>query len=524
MSTLRRAGWRRFGRASLFWLPLALISLALAGLAAWPAGGVLPGSRLPAGPGFHNIEQDGLGQSFRWTDGRAAAPIPPAAKPALIEALLAVPPESAPAAISLDQRPLARQTAAGLRRYLIFAPASFGRRDLHLASGAFRVPGDVRDHGVMVFALDWRGSPAPGLRALAGWLLALGGGCWLLAAFLSRERIGAWLAQPIAGQAPAATAGGRPHLPGIDGLRGLAILMVVVGHTWVHTSRPDIGVPAWVFNLGGLGVHLFLVLSGFCLAYPLVGGGGIDQPPLRAFARRRLLRIVPPYYAAIILFSALAWLSALRPGFATTFVTPDLALALKHALFVRNYADPRTLNGTFWSLELEVHLYILFPVLIWLARRYGVAHMLVAACGVTLGWRLAVAYAWTPGPTSYRAGQLLRITVFSRLAEFALGIAAAVVAARRPWRVSGRMSLLLALGLCGLALSMPRPAAAIWFDALIGAGMFWLVLGAAQAPLDRLFGAPALRWVGIISFSVFLTHQPVLGELYAWLPERAGWA
>jgi len=104
------------------------------------------------------------------------------------------------------------------------------------------------------------------------------------------------------------------RLPFIDGLRGVAILSVLLYHCWVHTIRTpllfslggrhvDVTAP---LHLGYLGVHLFLVLSGFCLTFPLARRGPSGMVlDLRRFFRRRALRILPPYYVALGVFSLL---------------------------------------------------------------------------------------------------------------------------------------------------------------------------------------------------------------------------
>ncbi len=107
----------------------------------------------------------------------------------------------------------------------------------------------------------------------------------------------------------------------VDGLRGVAIALVVLTHAWTH-DPPHLWNPTWyhnrmvpgphstvfdyIANRGYQGVSLFLVLSGFCLAYPVLkrraAGAETWFQPSHFFARR-VLRILPPYYAALLLSS-----------------------------------------------------------------------------------------------------------------------------------------------------------------------------------------------------------------------------
>src|SRR5947209_5090727 len=111
-------------------------------------------------------------------------------------------------------------------------------------------------------------------------------------------------AQPILPTAsPAPLPVERGRLPFIDGLRGVAMLSVLLYHCWVHTIRVPLALAVGgrhldltaPLHLGYLGVHLFLVLSGFCLTYPLAlrGAAGMTLD-LRRFFRRRARRILPP--------------------------------------------------------------------------------------------------------------------------------------------------------------------------------------------------------------------------------------
>ena len=104
----------------------------------------------------------------------------------------------------------------------------------------------------------------------------------------------------------------KRRLDYIDALRGTACLWVILHHTFEHKlplpglwKYPTLAL-GHLANIGWLGVSLFLVLSGFCLFYPLAARYSLSEIQLNiaTFARRRALRILPPYYAAFVLTAA----------------------------------------------------------------------------------------------------------------------------------------------------------------------------------------------------------------------------
>src|SRR5215471_6127059 len=163
----------------------------------------------------------------------------------------------------------------------------------------------------------------------------------------------------------------------VDGLRGLAVLLVVLYHASQTSSlTTDHSTPIARFISGALGegeqgVSLFLVISGFCLAYPMLrkrARGNTQWLDLRGFAARRIYRIVPPYYAALGLYAGLALAFQARgiwPLPMSMNVQPDIGDIAAHLLFLHNVTShPFTLNASFWSLGLEWQWYFAFPVLL----------------------------------------------------------------------------------------------------------------------------------------------------------------
>src|SRR5690348_12487775 len=127
----------------------------------------------------------------------------------------------------------------------------------------------------------------------------------------------------------------RPRLAGLDGVRGLAALFVVVNHVFLRAfpGYPVDRAPVWAawFIYGRFAVVVFIVLSGFSLALsPARDGWRLDG--VSRFARRRARRILPAYWAALAFSLAVAWLIVPPPGQAV----PGLKSAVVNGLLVQN--------------------------------------------------------------------------------------------------------------------------------------------------------------------------------------------
>jgi peptidoglycan/LPS O-acetylase OafA/YrhL len=326
----------------------------------------------------------------------------------------------------------------------------------------------------------------------------------------------------------------------IDGLRGLAILMVLLYHGWVHTIQAPIraGVGAWTVDLtyplhyGYLGVHLFLVLSGFCLTYPLARGGTAGMRlQLGRFFQRRAWRILPPFYVALAVFALMRVLEAPlmaalgRSGDGHAGVT--LGQVLAHVFMVHNLSPAwlGTINGSFWSLALEWQLYLVFPLLVWGIRRWGLLPTLGAVLVLTVSYR-TWAFA-TKDTTRLDIAYFYCYALPGRLFEFALGMTAAVLLARRTGVVSARWNggiglVALTLGALGLTVTNAWSPYSPVTDVIWGLAFFCLVLWAGGRAAG---GGSWLEWrpleaLGVISYSVYLIHEPLIRAGYMVLRSR----
>jgi peptidoglycan/LPS O-acetylase OafA/YrhL len=160
----------------------------------------------------------------------------------------------------------------------------------------------------------------------------------------------------------------------IDGLRGIAILVVVFYHAWLVTGqRLEFQVGGVTFSLqflattGFLGVDLFFFLSGFCLFYPYARRHFERREPqsLAEYARRRALKIVPSYVVALTIFTL---------PFHNHFDSLSAAagnyfahLFFIHPWFVQTFDS---ISGPFWTLGVEVQFYLVFPAIAYVMRSW----------------------------------------------------------------------------------------------------------------------------------------------------------
>jgi peptidoglycan/LPS O-acetylase OafA/YrhL len=329
--------------------------------------------------------------------------------------------------------------------------------------------------------------------------------------------------------------GGR--LPFIDGLRGLAMLMVLAYHCWVHTIRVPIAVPVghWhldvtsPLHLGYLGVHLFLVLSGFCLTYPLAreGAAAMRLDP-RRFFRRRAWRILPPYYAALglfILFSLLERGVRAATGRSVAGV-PEITVGqvVSHLFMVHNFslAWMGSINASFWTLALEWQLYLIFPLLVWGFRRWGPARTVAAVLALTLAYRTWV-YR-TQDVSRLEVGYLYSYALPGRVFEFVLGMVAALALARLsgvpgPEWPRRYLAVAVAFGLLGVFVAHRWTLFSPVTDVVWGLAFFCLVMygGGRSAAGGGWLDSRPLVALGFISYSVYLIHEPLIRGAYSAL-------
>lgn len=319
----------------------------------------------------------------------------------------------------------------------------------------------------------------------------------------------------------------RGRVPELDGLRGIAILQVVLAHYFYNPSPKLPGLLRciqYVFGLGWTGVDLFFVLSGF-----LIGGILLDERSSPAFFKtfyiRRFFRIIPLYYLWLILFIVFIYF-----GGPTILSHTRLAVLpridwsiLAHFLFLQNLWAFDFVNLAYswlaplWSLAVEEQFYLISPLLIWFLPKRRLVVVLWAVVVLAPFCRILVRHLvpYQPWP-AYRL-------MPCRADCLALGMLIANYWRDEQFRarLSARGTIfysLLAVLLAGVVVL------GIWFSNPIGLltqtiGYSWIaffyaflliaVLKDIRSPLARLARIRWLQEAGRVSYCMYIIHSMV---------------
>ena len=314
---------------------------------------------------------------------------------------------------------------------------------------------------------------------------------------------------------------GAPRIEELDGLRGVAVLMVVAWHYLGATLDPTLGfwakATARTLILGRTGVDLFFVLSGFLITGIILARTRPAIGFLGSFYLRRALRILPPYLILVAVFWLIVATGASNPAFNAD--TPWWRhLSFTQNLWMSENArwGPDAISVT-WSVAIEEQFYLVFPLLMLLLPRRAVPAMLVAAALASITWR---AWVYAGPQTAFTA----YVSTLARLDALAFGgvLAWAWREPRaRAWLESKRRALFLVTVAClaltpALAVLIARDLSWHMFSwahtylSLFYSAVLVCVLLASGTRFASLLRAKWLGFVGGISYSVYLFHPFML--------------
>ncbi len=293
------------------------------------------------------------------------------------------------------------------------------------------------------------------------------------------------------------------YLPILDGWRGIAIGLVLLFHAvWTTTlgrSGPPTLAIAWADRLGTLGVLIFFSISGYLITGKLVAEAQTHGTfSGRNFYIKRIFRILPPAFAYLLVLVVLDRLHLI------TLVRGDWGAPF----FFANYVVRSSFLTThFWSLSVEEHFYVLWPVCLLLA---GWRRSLWIGCGLIVA--VGIYRAWALQHTIHQA-DILRHTEM-RMDYIMMGCVVALAVGFYPWagralqRLGSPLWLLLLVCLLAAA-TVKLPVDARSFQA----ACITLIVCASAHSTSRvvglLLGNPVIRYVGKISYSLYIWQQVV---------------
>jgi len=312
------------------------------------------------------------------------------------------------------------------------------------------------------------------------------------------------------------------HLDYLDSLRALAALYVVLHHAWLQTWPVDLYSDAvlspllmrWTGRLtyGHYAVTFFITLSGFCLMIPVLRAGHLRGGP-KGFAIGRIRRILPPYYAALLLSTIIALFFLRYP----THTLYDLSLPvtakgfLLHLFLIHNLTSLSTqINGPLWSIAVESQIYILFPILVWIWVRKGILPIL----GLTAIISIPLWYLVHNGPQHDLTPHYLFI--------FGLGMFAAIESFRYEDRDASAANT-RRIAIAGGGILLVYVLFHHYFRAffrfnyflndfifgLVSAVCLVIVTTGERNVLRRFASWRPIAWIGGFSYSLYLIHFPL---------------
>jgi len=333
------------------------------------------------------------------------------------------------------------------------------------------------------------------------------------------------------------------RIPALDGVRGIAILLVLLRHAifGLNAAIPGATMPAplswflsWFLAAGQLtwsGVDLFFVLSGF-----LIGGILLDarESPryFQTFYLRRAYRILPLYFAvlAILLFQHLPWLGAIvRPGRFQPLEIPWWA----YATFTQNFwmAALGTLGlnsaGLTWSLAIEEQFYLTIP---WIIRKVQLRYLASLLVAIIFGaplFRILLRSIF-PGITfGVHGGIACYVLTPARADALSLGVLCALLLRKEvvwDWLARNlRLLQLLTIALLGGVVFMTIKQYDAFSDAMTGWGYSWLAVFYAAFVLlavvdtggwvEKILRHRALTGLGTLAYCLYLIHISVMQSM-----------
>ena len=323
----------------------------------------------------------------------------------------------------------------------------------------------------------------------------------------------------------------------LDDCRGFAIMLVFFRHCefflpdrltqilydpWTFLSSVAAGkadlhdlflfVAFFPFHIGWTALPIFFVVSGFCIHLTY---SQPRQADLKAFYIRRFFRIYPPYLLALLVFTFIYPLTRIpftKLTYWGQFVT--------HLFLVHNVSELSivAINAPFWTIAIEVQLYLIFPLILIFARRYSYARALLVLALIEFSLQAFAVIVFEHPPVF--APAWLRGSPFFFC--FSWGLGAAIADAYLSGKPLGLMRIHPVVWLVPGILTSTFPAYefSFGFFALFTASIIWRHLNKGQVEEKPSYLGRVIRITGIYSYSIYLIHDPILRAVILFYKAR----
>ena len=335
------------------------------------------------------------------------------------------------------------------------------------------------------------------------------------------------------------------HLGWLDAIRGAAALYVVCHHAVMqvvvigdHANDIFYRILQLLTIYGHYAVDVFIVLSGYCLMLPVVAKQKFGS--VGVFYLRRTIRIVLPYYAALIVSLLLIYLLLGEQDgshWALTSLPVSIVDLLKHILLIHQWFpnSANKINPAFWSVGVEYQIYFLFPFFYWLTKKIGFAFSFMLITSVSyslwgLSYNLNIMNPSSTGTSVYYC------------ALFFMGMTAAQltmnteITVKKNWLafVEANEKMVTITALIGILITavagflIERFLPTVFFPLQIQSlfiGLYFsilLYLKGINKPnvkyhLNKSYIQAKLQWLGTMGFSIYLLHDPILAIVWKYV-------
>lgn len=329
------------------------------------------------------------------------------------------------------------------------------------------------------------------------------------------------------------------YLPYLDGLRAIAAVYVVLHHTisqfhfdYANLTRLE-KYSIICFFYGHYAVNFFIVLSGFCLTIPLITHNSLNlKGGILLFYKKRFKRIAVPYYFALGL-SLLLIVSVIGVKMGRHW---DLSLPvtgkdiIAHILLIQDvFSDTMfKINHPFWTISIEFRIYLFFPLLLWIWRKFGVFATLLSTVFIsTLIFGIATFankhFNWGIEQGLDGVNPYIILFALGMLAAYiSLSTDKRVVELRNnlPWIAICVVLLILVFIIPRLSIVADWPYFFEFSDVLFGCwslALLILISGDKVPIIKRALSIRPLVFVGTFAFSIYLIHAPLIQLIWQYI-------